>query len=286
VEEKSADENAMTPAVTQLAPLVYPLMCLTVAWVVYQRAVAAGLSQDTTILFVVSSAVGVVIGARAFFLVVSAGLTSTPVSEWIRAQGTASWGGYLGALSGALLYGRFVQGGSSIFVDALASCAALSNVIGRWSCLLYGDDFGKPTSLPWAIRFPPGSLSFRTHVARGAIDSGAEWSLPVHPMQLYLMAAALVVFVVTTWYWKRFRQVPWSTLGAYLLLDGSLRLPLEFFRDPAAGGSESFGSTSQVMCLLFIVAGSTVVITSWKRLGARVPPSPSILPIHGPTKAL
>jgi phosphatidylglycerol:prolipoprotein diacylglycerol transferase len=246
----------------QFAPVVYPLMVLAVAWVAYRRATAAGLSQDTTILFVVSSAVGGVIGARVFFLVASGGILSVPVSDWISVQGTASWGLYLGGLVGALLYGVYAGARTSIFVDALASCAGLGSFIGRWSCLLYGDDFGNPSTLPWAIRFPPGSLPFQAQVQDGTLESTALWSLPLHPMQLYLMAVGLLVFIGTTWYWTRFRHVAWSTMGAYLLLEGSLRLPVEFFRSPAAGGSLTFGSTSQIMCVIFMVAGSTILIVT------------------------
>jgi phosphatidylglycerol---prolipoprotein diacylglyceryl transferase len=256
----------MSPAVMQFAGVVYPVMFLAVAWVVYRRATAAGLSQDTTILFVVSSAVGAVLGARAFFLVASGGLFSSPIGDWMGVQGTASWGAYLGALSGALAYGLCASRPASIFVDALASCAALGSFIGRWSCLLYGDDFGKPSTLPWAIRFPQGTLPFQAQVAEGTLASTAAWSLPVHPMQVYLMAVALLVFIGTTWYWARFRHVSWSTLGAYFLLEGSLRLPVEFFRAPAAGGSPTFGSTSQIMCVIFLVAGGTVLMVTWSRL--------------------
>jgi phosphatidylglycerol:prolipoprotein diacylglycerol transferase len=241
-------------------------MCLAVAWVAYRRATAGGLSQDTAILFVVSSAVGAVVGSRIFFLIASGQLFSTPSGDWTGVQGTASWGAYLGGLSGALVYGRYADGRSSIFVDALASGAGLASFIGRWSCLLYGDDFGKLSTLPWAIRFPAGSLPFQAQVAEGALESTAAWSLPVHPMQVYLMAVALLVFIGTTWYWARFRHVSWSTLGAYFLLEGTVRLPVEFFRAPAAGGSLTFGSTSQIMCLIFMVVGSTILVVTWSRV--------------------
>lgn len=250
----------------QFASVVYPVMCVVVAWVVYRRATAAGLSQDTTILFVVSSAVGAVIGARAFFLLATGGLFSSPIGDWMGVQGTASWGAHLGGLTGALAYGLYAKGPTSIFVDALASCAALGSFLGRWSCLLYGDDFGKPSALPWAIRFPPGSLPFQAQVAEGTLESTAAWSLPVHPMQLYLMGVAMLVFIGTTRYWSRFRRVSWSTLGAYFLLEGSLRLPVEFLRAPAAGGGLTFGSTSQIMCVIFLVAGTTILMVTWSRL--------------------
>jgi phosphatidylglycerol---prolipoprotein diacylglyceryl transferase len=273
----------MNPAVMRFAGIVYPLMFVAVGWVACRRATAAGLSRDTAILFVVSAAVGSVIGARVFYLLASGGLFLRPVANWIGAQGTASWGVYLGGLLGALIYGAWARGGAAVFVDALASCAGLGSCIGRWSCLLYGDDFGKPTNIPWAIRFPPGSLPFQAQVAEGTLRSTAEWSLPVHPMQVYLMLVGLLVFVGTSWYWTRLRRIRWSTLGLYFLLEGSVRLPAEFFRDPAAGGSSTFGSTSQLMCLFFIVAGSSLLLIAWKRLGARVTPSPSLLSLQDPT---
>jgi phosphatidylglycerol---prolipoprotein diacylglyceryl transferase len=51
-------------------------------------------------------------------------------------------------------------------------------------------------AIPWAVRFPAGSLAYRQHVALGLIGPGAATSLPVHPVQLYESAAALLLCVL------------------------------------------------------------------------------------------
>ena len=92
-------------------------------------------------------------------------------------------------------------------------------------------------------------------MSRGLIDAGAPASLPVHPMQFYLMANGLVVFLVTSAVWRRSPSRPGVTAAAFLLLYGSTRFWWEFFRDPGGSGTMVFPSTSQWMCLLLVVAG-------------------------------
>jgi phosphatidylglycerol:prolipoprotein diacylglycerol transferase len=49
-------------------------------------------------------------------------------------------------------------------LDILAISLMLAVVFGRIGCLLNGCCFGKPTNLPWAVRFPYGSFAYRSQV--------------------------------------------------------------------------------------------------------------------------
>lgn len=49
-------------------------------------------------------------------------------------------------------------------LDILAIGVMLAVIFGRIGCLLNGCCFGKPTNLPWAIRFPYGSFAYRSQV--------------------------------------------------------------------------------------------------------------------------
>ena len=125
--------------------------------------------------------------------------------------------------------------------------------------MLNGDDFGLPTTLPWGIRFLPGSLAYSAHVRSGLIPPDAATSLGVHPLPVYLALASLVVFVLTTTAWRRRRDVPWLTSGVYFLSYGALRFPLEFLRDPSQGGVPGGISSAQIMCLCYIALGTAVL---------------------------
>jgi phosphatidylglycerol:prolipoprotein diacylglycerol transferase len=140
-------------------------------------------------------------------------------------------------------------------IDVGASFAALGEGIGRWSCFLAGDDFGRVTSSRWGIQFPSSSLAHQAHVARGLLPVEAPLSLPVHPLQFYLMANALVVFLLCSIAWYRWRQIPGRTLAVFLVLQGSTRFWWEFLRDPAGGGARELLSTSQWMCITLLCVG-------------------------------
>jgi phosphatidylglycerol:prolipoprotein diacylglycerol transferase len=199
---------------------------------------------------------GALIGTRTFRLVTDGGLLTVPPTEWFDwSYGTASWGAYLGALLGLLGYLAITRQRRWLLLDTAASCAALGPVIGRFACLLAGDDFGRPTSLPWALTFPGGSLAYDAHASAGLIPPDAAASLPVHPFQLYLAANGLLVFLVVSRVWRRAGDRPGATLAAYLTGYGASRFGWEFLRDPAAGGAAAGLSVSQVMCLGFVVAG-------------------------------
>ena len=198
------------------------------------------------------------VGGRLCYLLVSGGLVALPVRSWFGTGGIASWGAYIGAALATGLYSVFAGLRPWPWIDLAASIAPLFEVIGRWGCWLAGDDIGRVSKLPWAIRFPAGSDAWNAQVARGSLSPDAGWSLPVHPEQFYLMASAAVVFVVISAVWRRTRDRPGITLAACLVLYGFSRYWLEFFRDPAAGGAVTGLSPSQWMCATCVAAGAAL----------------------------
>jgi phosphatidylglycerol:prolipoprotein diacylglycerol transferase len=82
------------------------------------------------------------------------------------------------------------------FGDRLVLVPALTIVFVRLGCFLNGCCFGKASSLPWAVTFPRGSWAFWYQWKQGWLSPSSEESLPVHPLQLYFVAAALLIFVV------------------------------------------------------------------------------------------
>ena len=236
------------------------------------RARQARFPPRWTRQFVLSSALGAVIGARLFYLITTQDLFRRPLRELLTLQGTASWGAYLGALVGGWLWHRWSGIDALPYLDALASFAGVAHVVGRWSCWLAGDDFGRVSNVPWAITFPGGSLPYRAHLSAGLIEPAALTSLPVHPLQFYFMLAGGVVFVLCSAAWRRWRQVSGATLALFLLATGLIRLPLESFRDPAAGGAVLGLSVSQIMSIAMIVAGIAMGWPKWKGVIAQPPP--------------
>src|SRR5436190_1980147 len=79
--------------------------------------------------------------------------------------------------------------------DKLPS-VALGTMFGRVGCFLNGCCYGRPTSLPWGVTFPPDSFA------------GLEFgNAKVHPSQLYFAAAGLLLFAVC-WFLRTRIRVP------------------------------------------------------------------------------
>ncbi len=113
----------------------------------------------------------------------------------------------------------------------------LGQAIGRVGCLLVGDDYGRPTDLPWAITFPdplPAGAAFPP-----------EWAgIPVHPTQPYMTLKALSLFLIGLWLLKRKRfhgQVAALLLMGYAVM----RFVIEYYRGDAGarGGIFRAGSS-------------------------------------------
>jgi phosphatidylglycerol:prolipoprotein diacylglycerol transferase len=85
------------------------------------------------------------------------------------------------------------------FGDAVIPMAAFALVFIRLGCFLNSCCFGKVSSLPWAVRFPRQTWVFWYHETHGWIPRAASASLPVHPLQLYFLGAALAALVALVW---------------------------------------------------------------------------------------
>lgn len=129
--------------------------------------------------------------------------------------------------SGFTWYGGLIAGTAAAWITArrrkipvgeLAGLAAaplsLAYGIGRLGCLLAGDGtYGKPSTLPWAMSFPDGTVP--TTVA-------------VQPTPLY---EALIAFALAAaLWWAQRRWQPVLVFAAYLIASGTARLLIETLR--------------------------------------------------------
>lgn len=180
-----------------------------------RKGVDPALIQD----FAVYAFFGGLAGARLYFVAFSepAYFLSKP---W---EILAIWHGGLGiigAIAGgfvtALWYCR--KKGISFWrlADTLAPGIILGQAAGILACLATGDSYGRPTDLPWAITYTnPRAL--------------APLNVPLHPVELYEMAAYLLVFFLVWFTRKKFKT---EGLGfmTYLAGYGTVRFFVEFFR--------------------------------------------------------
>ena len=121
--------------------------------------------------------------------------------------------------------------------DAAAPALSIGYALGRIGCFLVGDDYGRPSDLPWAVAFPEGR---------------PPTTVPVHPTQLY-EAAALAVIAWALLRWRRRGVADSLVLGRYFVLAGGVRFAIEFIRVNARIAGPL--TLAQLISLALVIAG-------------------------------
>jgi len=163
--------------VVHLGPLtvrMYGLMLLlgigACTWLTVRRWVRWGGQPELVFRVALWGVLGGIVGARLYHVVTSWSLVPEP--KWqgvfeVWNGGLGIWGGVLfGCAAGALVVRR---AGVSVrwMLDAVAPGLLLGQGIGRWGNWWNQELFGKPTTLPWALKIspanrPPGYLQDAT----------------------------------------------------------------------------------------------------------------------------
>lgn len=184
-----------------------------------------------------------------------------------------SGGVFYGGLIGAVATGYFLMKRYKLpwwkTADACAPGIAVGNFFGRQGCFAAGCCWGKPTSLPWGMKF----------TELGHEITGVPTNVYLHPTQLYESFAMLGVFLFLLWLHKR-RQFSGQVILVYALLYSTIRFLIEFVRDDPRGdilGLTSLTglSTSQLISLVVGLSALILLIVRYRR--ARVGQQPERL---------
>jgi phosphatidylglycerol:prolipoprotein diacylglycerol transferase len=248
---------------------VYGATMLVVVIAFLARATRIGLPPSRALSACIAGTLGVIVGGHLYYALDTGSLATAGPVDWVTREGAGSWGGYLGCTLAMAAYLKWQRLEAWPYLDVLGSVGALAAAVGRWGCLLAGCDFGRITSVPWAVHYPPGSLAFRAHAASGTLPLEATQSLAVHPLTIYLSLNGLLVFLAVSAVWRRWRRVPGVTLASFWVLYGTTRFCWEFLRDPAAGGAVSGLSLPQYMALASIGIGGTIALRGARRVSRR-----------------
>ena len=179
-----------------------------------------GVRPDFVWGLVIAAIIGGLLGAKVHYLIIHP--ESWPDNILSR-SGLVWFGGMFGALLAAALVTIFSKQRLAAVMDGSAFALAIGYAVGRIGCFLVGDDYGKPTDLPWGIAFPKGS---------------PPTTVPVHPTQLYEVLASLVIFALLLWVFSpRFKREG-PLIFVYAILAGIERFLVEFVRtnEPVALG--------------------------------------------------
>lgn len=123
---------------------------------------------------------------------------------------------------------------------------------GRLGCLLAGCCFGEPSSVPWALSFPPGSPASEAQSKANLLPSIADASLPVHPTQIYESAACFALAAVLILWFQARKRYDGQVFVVFVAGYALIRFLLEFVRDDERGGLVGL-STSQLIGVVLLV---------------------------------
>ena len=154
---------------------------------------------------------GGLVGAKLLWVAEHIG--EEPFQNLLFSRGGMSW---FGGLAGGVGTALFVMWRLRLpIIPTLAASTpalAIGHAIGRIGCFLVGDDYGRPTNLPWARR-----VSARPSADRRARSSHAAYEM-----------AALFVVAWLLIRWRRRGVADAIVLGRYLMLAGAIRFAIEF----------------------------------------------------------
>lgn len=188
-------------------------------WLSAREAKRTGLDPGLVQDFAFYALIGGIVGARIYFVVFSnpAYFLQKPweiVAIWH--GGISIIGALLGGFLTALWYCRKERLSFWRFADTLAPGVALGQAAGVIACLLNGDSYGKRADLAWAITYTdPRSM--------------APLNVPLHPVEIYEIAAYLLVFLLVWQTRERYKTAGFAFL-TYLAGYGAARFSVEFFR--------------------------------------------------------
>lgn len=164
---------------------------------------------------VLAAMVGGIVGSKLWWAFANWGLlTADPLGTLFSRGGFTYYGGLIGGVLAVIALLRWRRYPLGQAVNSCAIAVPVGYMLGRVGCFLVGDDYGRPTDMPWGIAFPEGSPP--TVVA-------------VHPTQIYEILMTLPIFLVL---WsQRKRNLPgWFMLWELFVLAGFQRFVVEFYR--------------------------------------------------------
>lgn len=181
------------------------------AWLFGHEVDARGLGAASAVASV--AAIAGLAGAKLLWAAEHAG--DAPLLDLLTDRGGFSWfGGLVGGTAAGLAIVRASRWPVMPLLAAAAPAVALGQAIGRVGCFLVGDDYGRPTSLPWGVAFPQGL---------------PPTLVPVHPTQLYeaVFLGGLAWALVR---WRRCGTGDRALVARYCVIAGVFRFLLEFVR--------------------------------------------------------
>ncbi len=236
-----------------------------------------------------------IIGARIFACLVYDSTGYYLTHPWLMFWPWDEYGNYTG-LAGMSYHGGVIGGFTGMvlwcwknkkpvfkWMDVMGVSIPLGYTFGRLGNFFNGELFGRITTMPWGMVFPDAtrfsvSIPWVKEFAEACgMDVTARMvNLPRHPSQLYEALFEGIVLFLILWFLRKKKPFDGFISGMYFIGYGVFRFFIEYFRQP----DEDLGyriekvkdatiytnssllnlSTGQVLCLMMILAGLTIIL--------------------------
>jgi phosphatidylglycerol---prolipoprotein diacylglyceryl transferase len=224
-------------------------------WWLTREGRREGLDVDALTSLGLWAIAGAVLGAKALMIARALPEYAAAPSEMFSLSVLTSagdfYGGFIGALiTSAIFFPRHPRLPFWRTADLCGPAIALGQAIGRIGCFMAGDDYGRPTNLPWGVAF--------TDIDAARIG-GAPLGVKLHPVQLYESVVCLVLFAFLVRVSRR-KRFDGEVILAYTLLYAMARFALELFRGDADRGFVANGLLSTSQFIALILGAATIAL--------------------------
>ncbi len=161
--------------------------------------------------------------------------------------GMSFHGGLIGSILAGVVFCRKFGVGFWQLSDLIIVTTPIGLALGRLGNFINGELYGRITDVPWGMVFPSGG------------------PFPRHPSQLYEAFLEGVVLFTVLWLAKDRMVKPGTLTALFLVLYGSFRFAVEFFREPDAHLGFVAGpfSMGQVLSAAMVLTG--LLLLAWRR---------------------
>ncbi|HET6267512.1 MAG TPA: prolipoprotein diacylglyceryl transferase [Acidobacteriota bacterium] len=214
----------MIPILFRIGPLEIPSygVCLALgillAWFFFNRQFKTAANKDELASLITYAVVAGFLGSRLNYILEH----TEDIGSWsdlfhmiFSRSGLTVYGGLIAGVLFAIFYCRKHEIAVLPVLDAGAPAICIGYFFGRLGCQLSGDgDYGKPSTLPWAMAYPNGTVPTLERV---------------HPAPVYEMILYAVIFCILLWY-RRKKPAPGKVFSLFLILAGLERFGIEWIR--------------------------------------------------------
>ncbi len=210
---------------------------------------------------VLAALLGTLIGAKTYYVI----LTGDPAA-FLSRGGFVFWGGFIGSVLLCWLTIRWRKLSFLRIADVAGIAIAAGYAVGRTGCWAVGDDYGRPWSGPFAVRFPEGAPPSTALVMQqqfhAQLPAGTDPAsvIAVHPTQIYETAMGFLMFALL-WRFRAHTHREGWLFGMYCVLAGVERFIVEFFRAKDDQVSIVGLTTAQIIALTVFAVGVAVMVT-------------------------